>query len=229
MAGNYGSGAGHYTLPACIGWGNANGSNATSAVLPASQPSTTQDTGQYSDVGPFREFTTETRVTASSTAVTTASANTGTITTTFVGALTAGTNHNTQGSNAEAGSVGESFLVFSVTPPSEYTLNSAVTAGATTFTVATGTLVTGYYQLNNEVVHITAVSSNTIATTVVRGQNGSSANAAASGDGLTFGNIPGAGANNPSNGDMFAHAGFTSLALNSGDAVQFTWQINVTS
>jgi hypothetical protein len=108
-------------------------------------------------------------------------------------------------------------------------VNSAVTAGATSFTVASGTLVNGYYQLDNEVVHITSVTGNTVASVVSRAQNGSAANAAASGDTLTFGNIPGAGSSNPSNGDIFAHAGFIGLSLNNGDSVQFTWQINVTS
>jgi Flp pilus assembly protein TadG len=64
---------------------------------------------------------------------------------------------------------------------------------------------------------------------VVRGQNGSTAGTAKTNDVLTFGNIPGAGNNNPSNGDLFAHAGFQALALNTNDSVQFTWQINVTS
>jgi hypothetical protein len=228
MAGNYGSAGGKFTLPTVIGWGNANGSNATSVVLPSAGPSSTQGTGQWYDVGPYREFTTEARVVAASTAVTGNALASGTVTTSFVGTITASTNHNTQGSNAEAGSVGESFLVFSTSVPAEFYVNSAVTAAATSLTVTTGTLTNNaYYQLNNEVIQITAVSSNTIASTIVRARNGSSANSAATNDGLMLGNIPGTTGN--TTGDLFAHAGFVSLALNSGDSIQFTWQISVTS
>lgn len=214
-----------WTVPSAIGWGGANGSNATSTVLPAAQPTTTQGTGQWFDVGPFQEFS-ESRVigTASISGNTAAS---GTVTTQFVGTITA-TQAHTAVTNVGTGEIAESVLAFTTTKPSAYTLNSAVTAGATAFTVTTGTLVDGYYQLNNEVVHITNVTSNTIAT-VARAQNGSSANAAASGDTITFGNIPGATSANPSNGDIFAHAGFVGLSLNNGDSVQFTWMIGVTS
>jgi hypothetical protein len=232
MAGNYGSGAGKYTLPSFIGWGNACGSNATTAVLPGAQPTTTQGTGQWSDVGPFREFTTEARVAASSTAVTNNTIGQGTVTTQFVGTITAGANHNTQSSNAEGGSVGESFLAFTATKPYETTLFTAITSGATAFTVSTAwpAVSTPFYvQVNNEVITVSATATTTTATSITRGVNGSSANAGAAGDGVSLGNIPGAGANNPNSADMFAHAGFTSLALNSGDSIQFTWQINVTS
>lgn len=143
----------------------------------------------------------------------------GTIATQFTGTLTA-----TAGE-----SVGESFLVMTATKPSAYSVNSNVTAGATSFTVNTGTLVNGYYQMNNEVVQITSVTGNTVASVVVRGQNGSTAGTAKTNDVITFGNIPGAGASNPSNGDMFAHAGFQALALNSSDSIAFTWTVNVTS
>jgi hypothetical protein len=223
---NNNSSNGGWTVPSAIGWGGANGSNATSTVLPAAQPTTTQGTGQWFDVGPFQEFS-EAR-TIGTASILGNSTGSGTVTTQFVGTITA-TSAHTALTNVATGEVAESFLAFTTTKPSAYTLNSAVTAVATAFTVTTGTLVNGYYQFDNEVVHITAVSSNTIASTVVRAQNGSSANAAASGDTITFGNIPGAGNSNPSNGDIFAHAGFVGLSLNNGDSVQFTWQINVTS
>jgi hypothetical protein len=208
-----------WTWPTYIGWGGANGYNTTSTALPASQPSATEGTGQWSDVNAFQEFT-EARVAGTGTVPGgTDGAGSGTVVTQIVGTITASAGET----------VAESILAFGSTKPSQYTLNSNVTAGATSFTVTTGTLVTGYYQLNNEVVHITAVSSNTIASTVVRAQNGSTANTAKTNDVITFGNIPGAGPSNPSNGDIFAHAGFIGLALNNGDSIQFTWQINVTS
>ena len=217
---------GGWTVPSVIGWGGANGSNATSTVLPASAPTTTQGTGQWFDVGPFQEFS-EARTVGTASIIGNTAA-TGTVTTQFVGTITA-TSAHTATTNASTGEVAESFLAFTTTKPASYTVNSAVTAGATSFTVASGTLVNGYYQLDNEVVHITSVTGNTVASVVSRAQNGSAANAAASGDTLTFGNIPGVGSSNPSNGDIFAHAGFIGLSLNNGDSVQFTWQINVTS
>jgi hypothetical protein len=209
-----------WTYPTYIGWGGANGYNTVATpVLPGAQPTTTLGTGQWNDVAPYQEFS-ETRVAGVGTVPGGTDTNgSGTIVTQIVGTITASTGEN----------VGESFLAFASAKPSSYSLNSNVTAGATTFTVATGTLVNGYYQVNNEVVHITAVSSNTIASTVVRAQNGSVAGTAKTGDVITFGNIPGSGPANPSNGDMFAHAGFTQLTLNSGDSIQFTWQVNVTS
>lgn len=214
---NANAGAAGYTIPTFVGWGGANNSNATSTVLPASQPTPTQGTGQWFDVAPYQEFA-ETRTAGVATVVANTAAS-GTVGTQITGTITSLTNQN----------VGESFLAFTATKPSSYTLNSAVTAGATSFTVTTGTLVNGYYQLNNEVVHITSVTSNTVASVVVRAQNGSSANAGANGDKITFGNIPGAGSSNPSNGDLFAHAGFIALALNTNDSIAFTWTVNVTS
>jgi hypothetical protein len=206
-----------YSYPTYIGWGGANGYNSVATVLPGSQPSTVITTGQWSDVAAYQEFT-ETRV-AGALSVTGATAAAGSVTTQVVGTITAGSGET----------VAESLLAFTTTKPASYSLNSNIAATNTTFTVATGTLTNGYYQVNNEVVRITAVSSNTIATTVVRAQNGSAAGTAKTGDVITFGNIPGAGASNPSNGDIFAHAGFIGLALNNGDSIQFTWQINVTS
>jgi hypothetical protein len=206
-----------FTVPSFIGWGGANGYNTSSTALPAAGP-TTAGTGQWSDVGPFQEFT-ETRVNGTPATILNNSVGSGTVGVQYQGTLTASAGE----------SVGESFLVFTATKPAAYALNSNIAATNTTFTVATGTLVNGYYQLNNEVVQITAVTSNTVATTVVRGRNGSTAGTAKTGDVITFGNIPGAGASNPSNGDMFAHGGFQALALNTNDSIQFTWQINVTS
>ena len=231
MAGKYGPSASSlFTVPSVIGWGNACGSNATQAVLPAASPTTTIATGQYFDVGPFREFTTEARVIASSTSVTNNVVTASSVTTTFVGTITAGANHNTSGSNAEAGAVGEAFLAFTTTKPYENTAFIAVTtAGSLTVTTNSAPPSTPFYaQLNNEVILVGTVTSNTV-WTISRAQNGSSQNNAAVSDGVSVGNIPGAAATNPNNGDMFAHAGFTNLALNSGDSIQFTWNISVTS
>jgi hypothetical protein len=206
-----------YSIPTYIGWGGANGYNSSSTVLPGAAPTSSLGTGQWSDVAPYQEFS-EARV-LGTTSVTTATIGSSTIGTVYAGTITASAGE----------SVGESFLCPTATKPSAYTVNSNITSGATSFTVTTGTLVNGYYQLNNEVLHITAVSSNTIASTVVRGVNGSTAGTAKTNDILTFGNIPGAGANNPSNGDLFAHAGFQALALNTSDSISFTWVVNVTS
>lgn len=207
-----------FTIPSFIGWGTANGSNASSTVLPATAPSTTIGTGQWSDVGPYSELS-EARVSAASTAVTGNTAATGTVTTTFVGTITAANTEN----------VGESFLVFTATKPASYTVTtSAVTSGAAALTVNTAGAALGYYQMNNEVIQVTSTAASNV-WNITRARNGSAANAAATGNTLTFGNIPGAAASNPSNGDMFAHAGFTALALNSGDSIQFTWSVGVTS
>lgn len=206
-----------WTYPTFIGWGGANGYNSASVLLPALGASSTQGTGQWSDVAPYQEFT-ETRVAGTPTVVSN-SAAAGTVGTQIIGTLTASTGE----------SVGESFLVFNSTKPGSFTLNSNVTSVATAFTVATGSLVQGaYYQVNNEVVKLTTASG-TVASVVARAQNGSTANTAKTNDIITFGNVPGAGPSNPSNGDMFAHAGFQSLALNSGDSIQFTWTVNITS
>lgn len=231
-AGNVG-----YTIPTFIGWGNANGSNTTTVTLPASAPTSTQGTGQWFDIAPFNESAPgEARVQASGTSVTNNVLASGTVTTQFIGTITATNNHNnnTAGVNTQAAAIGESFLVFSATPSTlETTLFTAITSGATSMTVSTAwPTITGsvpfYVQLNNEVIKVSATATTTTAT-IVRAQNGSAANAGAAGDGISLGNIPGAGSSNPNKGDLFAHAGFTALALNNGDSIQFTWQINVTS
>jgi hypothetical protein len=86
----------------------------------------------------------------------------------------------------------------------------------------------GYYQMNNEVVYVSGTAASQVIT-IARGMNGSTPVTAGTGNIITFGNPPGQGPSNPNHGDMFAHAGFQALALNNGDSIQFTWQINVTS
>lgn len=212
------AGTANFSIPTFIGWGGANGYNAASTALPASAPTPTQGTGQWFDVGPFQEFS-ETRVKAASTAVTSNTAASGTVVTSFTGTLTA-----TSGE-----SVGESFLVMTATKPSAFTVNGNVTNVQSSLTVnTTGGLANQYFQMNNEVIQISSTAASNV-WNISRAQNGSTAGTAKTNDVVTFGNIPGAGASNPSNGDMFAHAGFQALALNSSDSIAFTWSVNVTS
>jgi hypothetical protein len=209
-----------WTYPTSIGWGTANGYNASSTLLPASAPTNTQGTGQWFDVGPYSEST-EARVAGTAT-VTGNSIGAGTVTTQVVGTITSGSGQ----------SIGESFLAFSTTKHNENAMFTAVTTGASAFTVKSAwpaISVPFYVQMNNEVITVSATATTTTATSITRGVNGSAAQTAASNDGISIGNIPGAGASNPNHGDLFAHAGFTALALNSGDSIQFTWQIGITS
>lgn len=211
-------GSTNYPQPKYIGWGGANGSNATSVVLPSAGPTTTQGTGQWTDVGPYQELT-ESRVTGTG-SVTNNTIGMGTVGYYLTGTLTASTGE----------AVGESFIVMSTTKPFATTLNSNITSGATSFTVTTsGAPSTPFYmQLNNEVLEVTTITSSTVYT-VTRGVNGSTAASASSANTLTVGNIPGAAAANPNDGDMFAHAGFVALTLNTNDSVTFNWTVSITS
>lgn len=216
---NNNSSNGGWTVPSFIGWGGANGYNASSTVLPATQPSSTIGTGQWSDVAPYQEFS-ESRTVGTASVIGNTAAS-GTVTTQFVGTITASTSRN----------VAESFLVMSSTKPGTSAVSGNQTStSATSLTVSTAVTVNSYYQMNNEVIKISSTTgTGPFTCTIVRAQNASVANTAGSGDVITLGNIPGAGSSNPNNGDMFAHAGFQALALNNGDSIQFTWQINVTS
>ena len=210
----------NYTVPTYIGWGTANGFNATSVLLPATAPSNTIGTGQWSDIAPFSEAS-ETR-TSGTVSVTGNAIAANTVTSQVVGTLTSGFSQ----------SIGESFLVFTATKPYESTLNGNLAVGATSLTVTSNwpaVSVPFYLQLDNEVVTVSATSSTVIASTIVRGVNGSVAATHNTSCGVSQGNIPGAGTGNPHNADMFAHAGFVALALNNGDSIQFTWQVGVTS
>jgi hypothetical protein len=106
-------------------------------------------------------------------------------------------------------------------------VTSLVSGGVTVASGAVFPAAPFYAQMSNEVILVGTIVTNAL--TISRGQNGSTANQAVVGDGVSLGNIPGASATNPNSGDMFAHAGFTSLALNTGDSIQFTWNISVTS
>jgi hypothetical protein len=213
----YMAGAANFTVPTYIGWGGANGYNSASVVLPGTAPSGTQGTGQWSDVAPFQEFS-ESR-TLGTVSIVSNTAASGTVGTQIVGTITASTGE----------SPAESFLVMSSTKPATFTVNGPVTSGASSLTVnTTGALAGQYYQMNNEVILISSTAASNV-WNITRGQNGSTAGTAKTSDVLTFGNIPGAGASNPSHGDMFAHAGFIALSLNASDSIQFTWTVNVTS
>jgi hypothetical protein len=220
-----------WTVPTYIGWGGANGYNTAATTLPGTAPSTTVGTGQWSDVAPYQEFS-EARAAGTATTVNdstgfvvqaggVAPAYNGTVTTQITGLITAGAGEN----------VAESFLAFTATKPSAFTLSGSLT-GVTTATSLTvtssGATAGGYYQVNNEVVYVTSTAASNV-WTIVRACNGSSANTAKTGDIITNGNPPGYGVSNPNHADIFAHAGFIGLALNSGDSVSFTWVINVTS
>jgi methionine-rich copper-binding protein CopC len=207
----------NWTYPTYVGWGGANGYNTIATALPASGPSTIITTGQWSDVGPYQEFS-ETRVAGTAT-VTGNTVAAGSVTTQIVATITAGSGE----------SVGESFLAFTATKPSAYTISgnqTSTSAVALTMTTS-GATAGGYYQMNNEVIEVTGTVGSVL--TITRAQNGSSAGTAKTGDIITNGNPPGYGIANPNHGDLFAHAGFIALALNSGDSIAFTWQINVTS
>lgn len=228
---NNNSSNGGWTVPSFIGWGTANGSNATSVLLPASAPGafpgalSTAGTGQWNDVAPFNEqATTEARV-AGVASVLNNNANSGSSYSTFqlTGTMTA----------AAGESIGESFLAFKSTKPAASSVATGnmtnVQTSFTTGTVLASGLAAPYYiQIDNEVLQVSATASSNIYT-VVRGTNSTTGAAHNQNAGVTLGNIPGAGNNNPNNGDMFAHAGFVALTLNSGDSIAFTWQINVTS
>lgn len=219
MAGSISS----YSVPTWVGWGTANGSNATSTVLPATGPGGVQGAGQWMDVGPFSEAP-ETRVQSSAVTVSSNTNGSGTVVANWNATITC----------AQVGGegIGEAFLVFTQTKPYSATITGTLPTGNTSMTVGTvwpAVSVPFYLQNNNEVIKVNATSSTLIASSITRASNGSTVNAGATGQIVTLGNIPGAGNNNPLNGDMFAHAGFTALALNDGDSIAFTWQVGVTS
>lgn len=214
-----------YPQPNVVGWGTANGSNATSVNEPATGPVqsfpaniSTAGTGQWSDVAPFLESA-EARV--SGTASVTGNTVAGSYSTYQVLATI---------TSSSGQSIGESFLVMSTTKPPSSTISGTMSNVQTSLTTGTalGIVAPYYVQVDNEVMNVTATASSNILT-VTRGVNGSAAAAHATGVGITLGNPPGIGGSNPNHGDMMAHAGFQALALNNGDSIAFTWQVNVTS
>lgn len=201
-----GANPGSFAEPKCIGWG-------TGGV--AGGPFTAATT----DVNMFQEAP-ESRVTGTSSVVTTTTANdtyqvTGTITCTQGGGET----------------IAECLLTDTTTKPASNTVAAGGVAGSSSSTTLnTGTTFTpgtnSYVQIRTEVMEVTAGSGST-ALTVTRGANGSTAiSTIAIGDIVTAGNAPGSTV--VTNGDMFLHASFGSLALSDGDSVAFTIQLKVT-
>lgn len=188
---------GSVTIPKIVGWGN-------SAAAP---------TAAATDVAPFGEAA-EARVTGTSSVVTTTTTND---TFQVVGTIT----------SLSGQTINESILALSTTKPFATTVTGGAAVGsavgttltvAATYTPANNT----YVQIRGEVLQVTA-GSGTTSLTVSRGQNGSTASASiASSDPVTLGNPPGTSGNN---GDLFIHASYTGLALNTNDALQATFQL----
>lgn len=188
---------GAVTIPKIVGWGN-------SAAAP---------TAAATDVAPFGEAA-EARVTGTSSVVTTTTTND---TFQVVGTIT----------SASGQTINESILALSTTKPFSTTVTGGTAVGSnsgTTLTVAASyTPANGtYIQVRSEVLLVTA-GTGTTSLTVTRAQNGSTAiSTIANSDPVTLGNPPGTSGNN---GDLFMHASYTGLALNSGDALQASWQL----
>lgn len=169
-------------------------------------------TAAASDVAPFDEAP-EARVTGTSTQATTS-----TVSDSYqvVGTITAGITET----------IAEVFLSDSATKPFATTVTGGTVVGsnsatgltvAATYTPANNT----YIQIRTEVLKVTA-GTGTTSLTVTRGQNGSAAiSTIANADEVTCGNVPPAGTGSGT-GNLFVHASFTGLALNSGDSLQST-------
>lgn len=188
------------TAPKAVGWG-INATNPTAAA---------------SDVAPFQEAA-EARVTGTSSIVTGTTTND---TYQVVGTIT----------SASGQTINESILGLTTTKPQSTTLSAAITTtGATSISVtsASGFPGSGNYaiQIDSEVLLVTG-GQGTTTWTVTRGYNGSAAATHSNGATVTGGNPPGSSA--VTNGDLFMHASYTGLALNSGDALQGTWQLKFT-
>lgn len=207
---NTNGGTGPYSEPKVVGWGTANSS--ISQTLPGSN--------QPSDIAPFQEAAESRNTSATSSVVTTTTTSD---TYQVAGTITSGS----------VQTIGESFLTPSGTKPAASTLNGSITSGSSSITVQTpGTAFpssgTFYVQVENEVIQIASISGNVL--TVAgsgRGQLGTTAASHASGVGITLGNIPGTAAA-ANNGDMFLHACYTGLSLNSGDSLAATLQVKFT-
>ena len=174
----------------------------------------TGTTTAVTDVAPFIEAA-ESRVTGTSSIVTTTSTND---TYQVVGTLT----------SSSAQTIAEVFLSDSATKPFATTWATAPTTTSGT----TGTLAASYTPANNtyiqcegEVMQVTA-GTGTTSVTVVRNANGSTAATHSNGTTVTLGNVPGGSV---ANATLFLHASFTGLALNSGDSIQSTIQVQMQS
>ena len=170
-------------------------------------------TAAVTDVAAFTEGA-ETRVTGSSSVVTTTTTND---TYQVTGTITSLSNQT----------IAEVFLSDSSTKPFTTTVAAAGVVGsssnttlntAASYTPANNT----YVQIRTEVMQVTA-GTGTTALTVTRGANGSSAIATiAVGDTVTLGNAPGT---STANATLYLHASFTGLALNTNDSIASTIQV----
>lgn len=173
-------------------------------------------TAAATDVAMFDESS-EARVTATSSEVTTTTTND---TYQLVGTIVAG------GTRA----ITEFGVFDSATQPAVAAVAAGGVVGSnsapTLNTAATFTPGNNYIQIRTEVMQVTAGSGST-ALTVVRARNGSSAiSTIAVADVVTPGNIPGSTAT--TGGSMFLHADFAVINLNSTDSIQFTLQVQLT-
>lgn len=190
--------------PKFIGWGTGGIAGGPFTVL-------------KSDVGAFSEAA-EARVSGTSSQVTTTTTNdTYQVVATIVSSSGQTITEMVQSDSgtkpfsttvAAAGVVGSS---------SATTLNTAAS-----YTPANNT----YVQVRTEVMLVTA-GTGTTALTVTRGANGSSAiSTIAVGDQVTMGNAPGT---STANGTLLIHASFSGFPLNSGDSIQLSSQMSISS
>jgi hypothetical protein len=175
-------------------------------------------TAAVSDVAPFTEAS-ESRATGTSSIVTTTTTND---TYQVVGTITVAGSGKT---------IAEVALFDSATKATTNTVAAGgVVGSAVSTTLNTASTFTpgnnAYIQIRGEVMQVTAGSGST-ALTVTRGANGSSAiSTIAAADVVTPGNAPGSTV--VAAGNMYLHGDFTGLALNVGDAIQFTVQVKHT-
>lgn len=173
-------------------------------------------TAAVTDVAAFQEGA-ETRVTGTSSVVTTTTTND---TYQVTGTITSLSNQT----------IAEVLLSDSATKPFATTVAAGGVVGsavattlntAASYTPANGTSV----QIRTEVLTVTA-GTGTTALTVTRGANGSTAIATiAAADIVTLGNAPGTAT---ANATLYLHASFTGLALNTNDSIASTIQIKHT-
>lgn len=191
--------------PKILGWGT--GGTGTGSPYTAAK----------TDVAPFAEGA-ETRVTGTSTQQTTTFASD---TYQVVATIT----------SLSSQTIAEVFLSDSATKPFATTvaagggtvIGSAVSTSmnvAASYTPANAT----YVQVDTEVMQVTA-GTGTTALTVLRGQNGSAAiSTISAADVVTCGNPPPPGSGTGT-GNLFVHATFSGLPLNSGDSLQSTVKV----
>jgi hypothetical protein len=189
--------------PKVLGWGK--GGTGTGSPYAAAK----------TDVAPFQESA-ETRVTGTSSQQTTTYADDTYQVTGVISSLSGQT-------------IAEVFLSDSATKPFSTTVAGGTvvgsSSGTTLTTTATYTPVNStYVQIDTEVMLVTA-GTGTTSLTVTRAQNGSSAISTISdGDVVTCGNPP-PPASTTGTGNLYVHATFSGLPLNTGDSLAATVQV----